>query len=325
MIGSIAEAADALRRGSTFILAGHIHPDGDCLGSVLALGLGLESIGKKAYWVAEMPLAPMYQFIPGADRFIPAIPPDLGHAEIVALDCGDRSRLAIAGDVRVAVNIDHHASNDSFAEVNLVDPNAASTGEIVFELLDRLGITLTSEIALALYVAIATDTGFFRFSNTRACTLTAAGKLVALGVDPGRVAEIVHERKRFGTLKLLGHSLTRMGRTPPDGRIAWMEVRHESLARYGADIEETEGFVNYTRQVEGVDIGILFKEGENGEIRVSLRSSAPWDVSRLAALFGGGGHPRAAGCTLRGPLHQARRRFLAAARRWLSEAESQKG
>lgn len=315
---SLSDAVRLLGREHRFILVGHVHPDGDCLGSVLALGLALEQLGKQVCWLAELPLPGMYLFLPGSDRFQAVPPPAFSDAPVVTLDCGDQTRLTYSGGNRIALSIDHHVSNNEFAEVNLVDVSAAATGELVYAIIEQIKVAVTPDIALALYVAIATDTGFFRYSNTRSSTLSLAGRLVELGVDPGRVAEIVHERKRFGTLKLLGYALDCLERSP-DGRVAWMEVGHDHLARYEADIEETEGFVNYTRQIEGVEIGILFKEGPGDDVRVSIRSDSRWDVCKLAALFGGGGHPRAAGCTLKGPLAEAKKAFLAAVRQWMSQ------
>lgn len=317
MSRSLADAVRVLRDEPSVILVGHVHPDGDCLGSVLSLGLALEQLGKQVCWVADLPLSGMYLFLPGSDRFRAEPAPEFSGSPVVALDCGDQTRLTYSGASRIALNIDHHSSNSAFAEVNCVDADASATGELVYDIILQLGARVTSEIALALYVAISTDTGFFRFSNTRSATLTLAGRLVELGVDPGRVAEIVHERKRFGTLKLLGYALDGLERST-DGKVAWMEVRHDHLMQYGADMEETEGFVNYTRQIDGVEIGILFKEGPAEDVRVSLRSDSHWDVSKLAAMFGGGGHPRAAGCTLKRPLAEAKPMFLEAVREWIA-------
>lgn len=312
------DAMDALRQGKSFVLVGHVHPDGDSIGSVLALGLALERLGKRVWWVSDTPIPAMYTFLPGCDRFIDSLPDEAGEAVLVALDCADRGRLALDCEREVDLNIDHHASNTHFARVNLIDGEAAATGEIIAGLIDALGVPVSDEIAPSLYVAVATDTGFFRFSNTSAATLALAGRLAATGVDPGRLAELVHERKGIGAIRVLGQSLCQLERSA-DGRVAWMQISDIQLRRLGVDPEDTEGFVNYTRQIEGVQIGILFKGGLGGEVRVSIRSDSSYDVSKLAALFGGGGHPRAAGCTLRGPLGRARRRFLTGVFRWMQE------
>jgi phosphoesterase RecJ-like protein len=318
LTGSFQEAISLISNNDEFLLTGHVNPDGDCLGSVCALGLALEDMGKKVKWVSDVELPAMYSIIPGADRF--GRPP-LYISEkttVIALDCAVPARLALAAiDTDIDLNIDHHCSNSMFGRINLVEAEAAATGELVYRLIKALNRPISPRIALALYIAIATDTGFFKYSNTRPYSLNLAGELAEIGgLDMGQVAEIVNERKKFGTIKLLGKALERM-QLSADGKVAWMEVTQTQLKKFGTDLEETEGFVNYCRQVEGAEIGVLFKETEHNDVRVSVRSNSNWDVSKLAAHFGGGGHPRAAGCTLAGSLPVARRKFLTYTAKWM--------
>ena len=317
MTDSFQEAISLISNNDQFLLAGHVSPDGDCLGSVSALGLALEDMGKKVKWVSDAALPTMYSIIPGADRFDkpPAHVPE--QTIVIALDCAVPGRLVLAADTVVDLNIDHHCSNTMFGRINLVDPEASATGEMVYGLIKALNKPVSPRIALALYIAIATDTGFFRYSNTRPYSLHLAGELAEIGgLDLGQVAEVVHERKKFGTIKLLGKVLERM-QLEMDGKVAWIEVTQAQLKRFDTDLDETEGFVNYCRQVDSAQIGVLFKETAHNDVKVSIRSNSNWDVSKLAAHFGGGGHPRAAGCTLAGSLPVARRKFLAHTAKWM--------
>jgi phosphoesterase RecJ-like protein len=317
LTGSFQEAISIISNNDEFLLTGHVNPDGDCLGSVIALGLALEDMGKKVKWVSEGTLPAMYSILPGADRFCrpPLQVPE--HIIVIALDCAIPGRLVLANDINVDLNIDHHCSNSMFGRINIVDPEASATGEMVYNLIKALDRPITPRIALALYIAIATDTGFFRYSNTRPSSLHIAGELAEIGgLDMGQVAEIVHERKKYGTLKLLGKVLERM-QLEVDGKVAWIEITQAQLERFKTDLDETEGFVNYCRQVDGAQIGVLFRETEHNDVRVSIRSNSNWDVSKLAAHFGGGGHPRAAGCILTDSLPVARRKFLAYTAKWM--------
>lgn len=317
MTDSFQEAISLISNNDEFLLTGHVDPDGDCLGSVTALGLTLEDMGKKVKWVSDVVLPTMYSILPGADRFSRSPLHVSEKTTVIALDCAVSARLALATPTDIDLNIDHHCSNSMFGRINLVDPEAAATGELVYRLVKALNRPISPRTALALYIAIATDTGFFRYSNTRPYSLHLAGELAEIGgLDLGQVAEIVHERKKFGTIKLLGKVLERI-QLEADGKVAWMEVTQPQLKRFNTDLDETEGFVNYCRQVEGVQIGVLFKETAHNDVRVSIRSNSSWDVSKLAAYFGGGGHPRAAGCTLTGSLAVARRKFLTYIAKWM--------
>lgn len=309
----IPEIAALLRREDRFLLTTHLHPDGDGLGSMLALGRALGNTGKTLAMVHREGVPSAYLCLPGARDVRTQLDGGFIPSYLIALDCGDRERMALPPglppDLPI-VNIDHHLSNSYFGGINLVDPEASATGEIVHRLLLAGGYELDPQIAMAIYVAIATDTGFFRYANTTRQALSLAAYLVEeFQLDPGRIAEVVHEQKSLNAIKLLGLVLTTL-RLVPGGKIAWMYLSREMLEQYPVEPEETEGYINFARSIIGVEVALFFKEVKEGEVRVSWRSGPNADVSRLAAHFGGGGHARAAGCTIHGNLQGAMRQVL---------------
>ncbi|MCL6614202.1 MAG: bifunctional oligoribonuclease/PAP phosphatase NrnA [Firmicutes bacterium] len=303
---ALAEALEVLTSGDGFLLTTHLHPDGDGLGSMLALGRALKNRGKSVEMVMAEGVPSPYTFLAGAEEVRRAPAAGFAPSLVVALDCGDRERMALPFDPHLPIlNIDHHLSNDLFGRINLVDPEAAATGEIVHRLLVAGGYEFDAEIATALYVAVATDTGFFRYTNATRSAFTLAARLVEeFSLEPGKIAEVVHEQKSLNAIMLLGLVLATI-RLALDGTVAWMYLSQEMLARYPVEIEETEGFINYARSIVGVEIALFFKEARPGEVRVSWRSGPTVDVSQMAAYFGGGGHARAAGCTIQAELKEA--------------------
>ena len=321
-MNGLAELLDLLGREDRFLLTTHLHPDGDGMGSMLALGRALGGRGKAVAMVVTEGVPSSYEFLVGSQEVRQEIPPGFEPSVLVALDCGDRDRMALPhlDHELPTINIDHHLSNDLFGRVNLVDPEAAATGEIVHRLLSAGHYRIDRQIATALYVAIATDTGFFRYTNATRGTLSLAARLVEeFDLEPGRIAEIVHEQKTLNAVKLLGTVLATL-RVTLDGTVAWMYLSQEMLARYPVELEETEGFINYARSIVGVEIALFFKETREGEVRVSWRSGPNADVSRLAAYFGGGGHARAAGCTVQGRLEAAMEQVLSFLASWQGAA-----
>jgi len=238
------------------------------------------------------------------------------------LDCADLERSgsarALVRQAETLVNVDHHPSNRLFGHVNYVDPAAAACGEIAYALLVELGAAIDATTATALYAALATDTGSFRFENTSARTLRLAARLIELGADAALVGREVWASRSLGSLRLLEIALRTLG-LDADGRIAWMSLTPSMLRRAGAAEGDAEGLVDYPRTLRGVEVALLFTLDRPGLVRVSLRSRSRVDVSRLAGRFGGGGHARAAGCTVRGSLRRAQREVIAAAKEALAE------
>lgn len=301
---SLQKVISVLKKYRRFTVGCHLRPDGDSIGSLLAIGLSLALSGKQVDMVLPEGEPQSFNFLPGVDqtRSSSTFEPEV----VISLDCAERSRLLLPPEVFAAqpllVNIDHHISNTNFGEVNLVLPQAAAAGEIVYNIIHSGGFPIDDRIAMSIYTAIATDTGFFRFSNTTAETLSLASELVdTYGIVPSQIAERVYEEKSFESLRLLTEVLSTL-QLSKDQRFSWMILSQEMLRRYPVELEETENFVNYASSIRGVEIGLFFKEVKPQDIKVSWRSKATVDVSRLAAHFGGGGHARAAGCSLTGSL-----------------------
>jgi phosphoesterase RecJ-like protein len=292
-----------------FIATCHVNPDGDAIGSLLAIGSVLKRLGKQVELVCAEGVPSVYLFLEGSESIKEKRDPSITPEVLISVDCAEKERCVIDPEIwdipgLTVINIDHHITNTGFGNLNLIDSQAAATGEVLYRLFDDARIPLNRGIAVALYTAVATDTGFFRYSNTSAFTLELTARLVKEhGIEPSKVAEQVHEQKSFNSVRLLGEVLCTL-KVGIGGKVAWMVLDQSMLRKFKVENEETESFVNYARSIEGVEIGILFKELRANEIKLSWRSSVAVDVSKLAAYFGGGGHARAAGCTINGPVDQ---------------------
>jgi phosphoesterase RecJ-like protein len=292
-----------------FLVGCHVHPDGDAIGSTLAIGAVLSQLGKQVMMVCNEGVPNVYRFLEDSQLIKSDVDTNYIPEVLVCVDCAEKERIALPAKIweipnLPIVNIDHHVTNTGFGKLNLVQPNASATGEVIFSLLKDGAITLNHNIATALYTAIATDTGFFRYANTSWYTMEVVAQLVKdYQVEISKVAEQVHEQKSYNSIRLLGEVL----KTIQIGigcKVAWAILDQKMLAQFPVENEETESYVNYARSIEGVEVAILFKELRPNEIKLSWRSTMAVDVSKLAANFGGGGHARAAGCNLNGPLDQ---------------------
>lgn len=308
------EAVQVVWAATEIVLACHINPDGDALGSLLGLGLGLELLEKKVTLLSADGVPESLAFLPGADRVQATTERrdfDLG----IGLDAGDLKRLGINADVvtsaPVVMDIDHHVTGGQFGQVRLLDAATASTAELVYDLLLALGIELTPEIAQCLLCGVLTDTGSFRFSNTKPRTMAVGGALIAAGASPTTIYESVYENASFGAQKLLGRAMDRMTRSA-DGKLVWSWVTQGDFAEFDATDKDTDGIATALRAVRGAEVALFLREMPSGKLRVSLRAKEPWDVASVAAQFGGGGHKLAAGCSLDGPPEAAISSLLAA-------------
>lgn len=305
---------DLFERHRSVLVIGHVDPDGDCIGSMLAIGLMLEGMGKEVRCFAPGDRSELFDRMPGAHLLVP-IDRVRGfeHDLVVAVDSpttGRTENLVHPCGREDVINIDHHPTNERYGCINIVDEAAPATTVLVYRFMRTAAPRLlTPEIADCLYLGVLMDTGGFRFQNTNAEALRTAGELVNLGA---RAYELAHEfiyMKRFRTLKLLGSVLDSL-QLHLDGRAATMEITAAMLERAGTEMKDTEGFVDYGAALDDVELIALFRETAPGEIRVSLRSRNDHDVSALAERFGGGGHMRAAGLTITGDLETARRKIL---------------
>jgi len=309
---------DIVRRHQRFLLTTHIRPDGDGIGSMQALARVLRQQGKDVQTVIASTYPPRYAFLDPDKRIERFTAPGERWRQndvVIVLDTGTWNQLDGFGpflrDLSAAkVVIDHHMTQDDLGAVRFVDTTAEATGRLVYEAIQALGATLSAEAASDLFVAIAMDTGWFRHSNATAKTFALAEKLVAAGARPESLFEHLFEQSTLPRLKLTGMVLERL-QVVCDGRVAYTEIRRSDYAATGATPQDTEDLVNYTRSLEGVEVGLLFMEQPRGGIKVSFRSRA-CDVSRVAEQFGGGGHRLASGAILETTLDDARSRVLEA-------------
>ncbi len=315
--------SEQIARHRIFLITAHERPDGDALGSELALYHMLRNLGKEVAIYNQDPTPANYLFLPGSDRIIRELPPLDSFEVAFVLDCSELDRVggeaARIGTIPNLVNIDHHISNGGFCEVRMIDPQASSTGELIFRLASDIGFEVTGEMATCLYTAILTDTGGFRYGNTRQGTLLAAAELVASGADPQRISENIYEADPPARIRLLAATLPTLA-LEEGGRVGSLVVTQKALADAGALPEYTEGFVDLPRSIRGVEISIIYAELPDGRFKLSLRSKGKVNVERVARVFGGGGHMNAAGCRVEGELPEVRRRVIEAIRASAAEA-----
>lgn len=304
--------AASLSRFPRFSLAYHVNPDGDCLGSVAALGLILERMGKEVIILDCGRVPAKYQTLPLLSaRIDPATVSSPG--VLVALDCGDLLRTGpaayLASQAEQVINIDHHASNDGFGDLSWVDAKAAAVGEMIFSLARHLGVVLDREIAIAIYTAIATDTGSFRYDNTTASTHAIVSELLGHGIPVNAIAQQVFDRRSLGATRLIGKVLSRM-EVYLAGRVAVLTILLDDLSSGASEEDESDGMINLARNIGGVDLAILLRETPDQAVKVGFRSSEVIDVGALAKSFGGGGHARASGCTMAGTVLEVKEQVL---------------
>ncbi len=295
-----------LTRSERVLVASHASPDGDAIGSLLAMGCALEAAGKTVVMYNESPIPAVYRFLPAIAAIQRRVPPDGSCDTAVVLDCGDLGRV---GEAAAAINripflisIDHHLTNKGFGDLQWVDPDACATAEIVYRLIGALGIPMNICMATALYTGILTDTGSFRFSNTNQAAFRICGEMVAAGVDPYQVAQQVYGTYSLGRIKLLNLALDSI-EISGDGKVSFMTLTRAMLAETHTQAEDVDGLINYARRIQDVRLAVLIQERQNGPpgvgdplpYHVSLRSDGSLDVAAIAVAFGGGGHVSAAG------------------------------
>jgi len=320
----VKELVDTLRQAGTIAIVSHRDPDPDTIGSGVALGLALDSLGKRVTLHCADAVPEAARFLAWTDRYTRGAPPatvDL----IVTVDFGsvERAKFALPAGPTL-VNIDHHASNDLFGSVNLVDVSSAATAEVVSRVIDALGVTWTPEMATAALVGIMTDTGSFQFPSTDARALERAARLREAGADLQAITYNVFRNKRFQALKLWGFAFARL-RREQDGQLVWTEVTRDDFANAEALDEDISGLVEQIARANGMRVALLFNEHDAGTVKVSCRTSA-WapsvDAAAVMARFGGGGHVRAAGALITDSAAEVRHAVLDAAREALAAARA---
>jgi bifunctional oligoribonuclease and PAP phosphatase NrnA len=292
----------ALRDADAVVVATHVNPDGDAIGSTLAVSLALRSLGKRTYptWGTpglKVPLS--YRFLPGADTFIqPHEVPEAG--VFLAVDCGAGDRLGALEQRALAnpclLNVDHHSGNSNFGKLNIVVPTASSTAELVTHLITDVGVEIDRDIATCLYAGVVTDTGRFQYGNSSPEVLRLAADLLERGVPAVEIAQEVFESAPFGYLKLVGRVLDRAV-LDEELRFVYSWLTLSDLDETGVGLDETEKLIDQVRATRSADVAAMFKEQPGGSFRVSLRSKGPTSVGAIARAHGGGGHELAAGFT----------------------------
>lgn len=312
------EVIAEIKKGKKFLTVSHVSPEGDAIGSLLGITLALRSFGKDVTAYLEDPVPDLFRFLPGSETVVHNLEGAGPFDATFAVDCGQKERLGKGfnnlKEPGTIINIDHHATNDCFGDINVIAPDASAAGELVYDLCGEASVNITRDIAVNLYVAIHTDTGSFRYSSATADSFIKAGELVRLGAEPWDISRRVYENHPAKKYKLLGMVLSTLDVIDINGgsRIATLYVTFDMFKKTGAEKDLADGFVNYARGVEGVEVGALFRECGDNEYKVSLRSKGDADVSEVAKSFGGGGHRNAAGFTVKGSLEEVRSRIIKA-------------
>jgi phosphoesterase RecJ-like protein len=311
---TFAEIGRALRQHHTIAVLSHVRPDGDALGSQLALALSLQQLGKQVHVWNEEGMLEKYAFLPRAELMTkpPSRAQDVDLA--IALDTAIQNRLGTGTEAirsaKVWINIDHHASNPGYGDLVYIDPVAPATGQILYELIKSEKLPLDQDIAENLFVAISTDTGSFQYPNTTARTFEIAAELIRVGLNVGAISQQIYENYPRRRLELL-RELLRTMRFDADGRVASFGLDLKTAAALGVIPEDNEGLIDHLRAIRGVMVAVFFEELPEGKVRVSMRSkSTEVDVCAICEKFGGGGHKLAAGARIRGTLAEIEERVL---------------
>jgi len=314
MRGDISAICDVLRGYDRFLVACHENPEGDAIGSELAIALALRKMGKTVTVLNADPVPRNLRFLAGADTVV--FEEDGSKYDVAVLvDCGSIKRTGrVASELlkpRLMVIIDHHQTNEELGPLALIDPDAAAAGILVYKVLVALGIEIDRDIAENVYTAVLTDTGSFRYGNSSQEAFCVAGEMVSIGIDPWAVSEQVYESQSYDRLRLLGRVLSSL-ETVMDGRVAATTTLRADIEEFKAKKEDFEGFINYPRSIMGTEVAVSFREENENVFRVSFRSKGRVDISVVAVMFGGGGHRNAAGCTVSGTLEEVKRRVFEA-------------
>lgn len=324
---TLQEIADTLRAHQRFVIMSHVRPDGDAIGCEVALALCLKKLGKDVtVWNHDGCLDKL-SFLPGSELVTKpsATPQDFDVA--IAVDTAVQDRvgdcLKAVGQVKLWINIDHHISNNGYGDLAYIDATAPAAGQIIYELIQTTGLPIDAAIAENLFAAISTDTGSFQYSNTTARTLKIASELVEHGVNVGRISELLYQTYPLRRLQLLRALLNALQITS-GGRAASFSLSLAAAQELGVTPEDNEGLIDHIRAIEGVRVAVFFEELPEGKVRVSMRSKdTRYDVCKICAQFGGGGHTLAAGARLAGPLASAETRVLEAISAVIEAADGQ--
>jgi phosphoesterase RecJ-like protein len=302
-----------LKNSRSVLIASHVNPDGDAIGSLLAMGLALDALNIKATLYNESDIPAVYRFLPEINRIQNQISRVHAYETAIILDCSNLDRIGRATDIvtqiPMVINIDHHSTNTRFGERQLIDDKACATAELVFRLLKEMDVPISTAMATSIYTGIVTDTGSFRFSNTTAAAFEICNEMVLLGVKPTHIARHLYGSYSLARIKLLNQALESI-EISNNGSLSLMTLTQKMLKETGTQPEDADGLIQYARKIEDVKVAALIQEQANGRkhvradknYHVSLRSDGSIDVAAIASTFGGGGHSSAAGFNLESTL-----------------------
>ena len=313
---TIEKITKALKKYNKFLITSHINPEGDSLGSQLAMAELLKCLGKKFVIFDNDKVPERYRFLPGVNLIRNDIKAENEKFDAaIVLDCPNLKRIGrvreVVKDAKTIINIDHHVSNEKFGDLNWIEKDASSVGEMVYKLYKPLNCEITKTVALYLYIAILTDTGSFNYSNTSGATHEIISELLGYGIEPYNVSQSIYENKTLGEVKLLATALSDL-KVIASGKVACLIVRKDLFRKTRTKPSACENFVNFARSVKGVEVAVFIREDTNKKnvFHASFRSSGRVDVNRIASFFGGGGHKNAAGCNVRGSFNKIKKRIL---------------
>lgn len=320
MISNIDNIIDFIKGSNDFVVTSHISPDGDNMGSTLGTYYFLKKLGKNVYYVlddnAPLNLEFLLENVPkmSSEDFKTL---NIDNFSLIALDCGDKRRVCVSDEIKdkalKVICIDHHASNDSYGDLNYIDTEASSTSELVYNLIVRFNElnntnTIGENIATALYTGLVTDTGNFSYSSTHPSSFEMAKELIILGAKKEKIIQNVFQSNSYNYYKLLGEALNTLDIV--NEKVACISLTIDMLQRNNISFNDVDGITNYTRDIKDVEVGILLKQKKENEVKISLRSKNYVNVSKIAQIFNGGGHIRAAGCTIYDTVENAKIKIL---------------
>jgi len=320
---SATKIKNVIKKFNRFLITSHINPEGDSIGSQIAVASLLKRLQKDVVILNESPVPQRLQFMKGTEKILKKMPCNFDFQAAIILDCPDMTRTGKVSEhitkEKIVINIDHHISNQMFGKYNWVDINLSSAGEMVFELFSKFESDIEYDEAVSMYVAIMTDTGSFRYNNTSSNTHMIASHLINRGVNPYEIYGKIYETNNLQDTNLLGEALRTL-RLTNDGKVAWLWVTKEMLKKTKASLEGIEGIIDFARSIESVEVAILFREtGTDDKIKVSFRSKGKADVNKLASFFDGGGHVRASGCSVFGKMEEVEKKVLEKARKMVKD------
>jgi phosphoesterase RecJ-like protein len=309
-VNDLEQLVSHIHRGTRFFVSSHQRPDGDAIGSAVGFALALRELGKQADVVMDGVPPHFLQPFPAVDQIrVTRAVSDVVDGSII-MECSSIDRTGVAGlDRSPVLNIDHHVGNTQYGTINWIDESAAACTELVFTLIEALGIRMTPDIATHVYLGLLTDTGSFRFSHITPRSFEIARRCVEAGANPQWIARTHYDSSTLGRVKIFGQVLNTM-QLDRSGRVALLTMTHASAVAAGATYDDTDGIINFPLSVKDIQAVGFIKEAEDGEWRVSMRSKGDIDVGAIARAHGGGGHKNAAGCSARGPLDAVQQQFL---------------